>query len=153
MPLSLHCAAFATGQTIPQPFTGDGADVSPALGWSGVPPGTRSFALIMDDPDAPGGTWVHWVVYDLPATQTSLPEGVPTIVAVEGGARQGKNSWGKIGYGGPAPPPGAPHRYVFKLYALSGLTNLKGGVTQSTLLVAMKGKVLGEAQWLGRYGR
>jgi Raf kinase inhibitor-like YbhB/YbcL family protein len=153
MPFSLHCAAFANGATIPKPFTGDGADASPALTWSGAPAATKAFALIMDDPDAPVGTWVHWVIYDIPATQTSLPESIPALATIDGGARQGKSSWGKLGYGGPSPPPGSPHRYFFKLYALSAPTNLKSGVTKETLLVAIKGKVLSEAQWMGRYGR
>ena len=153
MPLTLHCEAFSNGGTIPQKFTGDGEDISPGVSWSGVPPGTKSLALVMDAPAAPAGTWVHWLVYDLPPTQTALAEGVPTLATIDGGARQGKNSWGKLGYGGPAPPPGPPHRYIFKVYALSAMTNLRSGVTKETLLVATKGKVLGEAQWLGRYGR
>lgn len=153
MRFALHCPEFASGAAIPRQFTGDGADVSPALSWSGIPAGTKAFALVMDDPDAPGGAWVHWLVYDMPATQTSLPGIVPTIAAVEGGARQGKNSGGKLGYCGPAPPPGPEHRYFFRLYGLSGPTNLKSGVTRETLMVAIKGKVLGEAVWVGRYGR
>lgn len=151
--MTLHCSAFPNGGNVPPKFTGDGENVSPELSWSGVPAGAKSFALVMDDPDAPAGTWVHWVVYDIPVAQKSLGEGVPTLATIDGGARQGKNSWGNLGYGGPAPPPGPPHRYIFKLYALSAMTNLRSGVTKETLQVAMKGKVLGEAQWLGRYGR
>ena len=153
MPLVLQCPEFPSGATIPQRFTEDGANVSPPLQWVGTPTGTGAYALVMDDPDAPGGTWVHWVVYDMPAMQTSLSGIVPALRSVEGGARQGKNSWGKIGYGGPAPPPGPAHRYFFRLYALSAPTNLKSGVTRESLMVAIKGKVLGEAVWMGRYGR
>src|SRR5574341_1376193 len=109
MPFAIQCPAFANGETIPARLTADGADVSPPLSWSGAPAGTKSFALIMDDPDAPAGSWVHWLVYDIPPTQTSLPAIVPGTATIEGGARHGKNSWGKLGYGGPAPPPGPAH--------------------------------------------
>jgi len=149
----LHCAAFPNEGAIPKKFTGDGPDVSPALRWTGAPAGTKALALIVDDPDAPMGTWVHWVVYDLAPTETSLPEGVPKGATLAGGARQGKNSWGDQGYGGPAPPPGDPHRYYFKLYALSEPTRLGPGATKQKVLAAMQGKKLGEAQWMGRYGR
>src|SRR5262245_49510912 len=104
MSLSLRTRAFESGAPIPEKYTADGKDVSPALEWTGAPEGTRAFALIMDDPDAPVGTWVHWVVYDLPAATTSLGEGA----ALPSGARSGKNSWNKTGYGGPSPPPGKP---------------------------------------------
>src|SRR5216683_6772325 len=118
MSLQLTTSAFPSQGTIPKKFTCDGSDVSPPLAWSGAPPGTRSFALIVDDPDAPVGTWVHWVLYDLPANTKELAEGVPKQEQLSNGARQGRNDFRKIGYGGPCPPPGKPHRYFFKLYAL-----------------------------------
>src|SRR5258708_29814808 len=118
--MSLHVttSAFPSEGTIPKKFTCDGPDLSPPLAWLGAPPGTQSFALILDDPDAPVGTWVHWVLYDLPADTGELPEGVARQEQLASGARQGRNDFGKIGYSGPCPPPGKPHRYLFKLYAL-----------------------------------
>src|SRR5262249_49137334 len=108
--------AFQPGLTIPKPYTGDGADRSPPLAWSEPPAGTQSLALICDDPDAPRGTWVHWVLFNLPAPTRELAEGVPTTETLGNGAKQGKNDFGNLGYGGPAPPHGEPHRYCFQLY-------------------------------------
>lgn len=119
MGLQVTSTAFSPGETIPKKFTCDGPDVSPQLAWNETPVGTESFALIADDPDAPGGTWVHWVLYDLPASVRMLPEGVAKQEQLPSGARQGRNDFGKIGYGGPCPPPGKPHRYFFKPYALA----------------------------------
>src|SRR5262245_51550310 len=110
MALTLSSPAFAAGAEIPKEYTCDGADRSPALGWSGAPANTRTFALIADDPDAPVGTWVHWVVYDLPAAATQLPQGVPTAEALPGGGTHGVNDFRRVGYGGPCPPAGKPHR-------------------------------------------
>src|SRR5262245_50894443 len=111
MALTVTSTAFREGQPIPKQHTGDGKDVSPPLQWSAVPEGTKGLALVCEDPDAPRGTWTHWVLFNLPATTQGLPEGVPAQETVLGGARQGKNDFGKLGYGGPAPPRGKPHRY------------------------------------------
>lgn len=153
MSLKLTSPAFAEGQPIPAKYTGDGPDVSPPLQWSGVPAGAKSLALICDDPDAPVGTWVHWVLYGLPASATELPENVPPQETLPSGARQGVNDFGRVGYGGPAPPPGKPHRYYFKLYALDTELNLKPKATKQELLRAMQGHILAEGQLMGTYQR
>jgi Raf kinase inhibitor-like YbhB/YbcL family protein len=151
--MQLTSAAFNEGGTIPKEYTADGRDVSPPLKWSGVPDGVKSFALIGDDPDAPRGTWVHWVLYNLPADGRELPEGVPAQDTLDNGAKQGTNDFHKVGYGGPSPPPGKPHRYFFKLYALDTTVDLKAGATKAQLVGAMKGHVLGEGELIGKYGR
>jgi Raf kinase inhibitor-like YbhB/YbcL family protein len=153
MPITIKSSAFAPGAAIPAKFTGDGANVSPPLTWNGVPPGAKSLALICDDPDAPAGTWVHWVLYGLPATASDLPEKVPASETLSNNAKQGMNDFKKIGYGGPAPPPGKPHRYYFTLYALDVELALKAGETKQELLHAMKEHVLGEGQLMGTYQR
>jgi Raf kinase inhibitor-like YbhB/YbcL family protein len=153
MKFELSSPAFGAGADIPKQYTGDGKDVSPPLRWAEPPQGTKSFALICDDPDAPRGTWVHWVLFNLPADRRQLEEGVPTDGELPGGARQGKNDFGKIGYGGPAPPPGKPHRYYFRLYALDGPLDLAAGATRSQVVTAMKGHILAEGELMGRYGR
>src|SRR5437660_8779490 len=144
---------FSQGEVIPKKFTCDAQDVSPKLEWKGPPANTESFALIVDDPDAPAGTWVHWVLYDIPAGARELPEHVPGQEQLASGARQGRNDFGKIGYGGPCPPPGKPHRYFFKLYALDTKLNLKSGVTKAELERAMKSHILAQAELIGKYGR
>jgi Raf kinase inhibitor-like YbhB/YbcL family protein len=153
MTFQLSTTAFSSGGPIPKKFTCDGPDVSPALTWNEPPAGTQAFALIMDDPDAPVGTWVHWVLYDLPASERGLPEGVPKEAEVPSGARQGRNDFRKIGYGGPCPPAGSTHRYFFKLYALSSTTQLNSGATKADLEGAIKGHVLAQAELVGRYNR
>ncbi len=153
MALKLTSTAFTPSGSIPKKFTCDGPDVSPALAWTDAPAGTQSLSLIMDDPDAPVGTWVHWVLYDLPANTRELPEGVPKDNQLSNGARQGRNDFGRIGYGGPCPPPGPAHRYFFKLYALDAKTNLKAGATKAELERAMKGRILAQAELMGRYQR
>ena len=153
MPLQITSVAFSAGETIPKKFTCDGPDVSPKLSWNEPPAKTQSFALIMDDPDAPVGTWVHWVLFDLPADTKELSEGVAKQDQLSNGARQGRNDFGKIGYGGPCPPPGKPHRYFFKLYALDSKLNLKAGATKADIERAMKGHILAQAELMGRYGR
>jgi Raf kinase inhibitor-like YbhB/YbcL family protein len=153
MSIELTSTAFQAGATIPKPYTGDGEDRSPPLRWSEPPPGTRSLALICDDPDAPRGTWVHWVLFNLPAEARELEEGVPATLTFGNGAKQGKNDFGNIGYGGPAPPRGKPHRYFFKLYALDAAVDLPAGATKAQLVDAMKGHVLAEGQLVGNYGR
>ena len=151
--LKLTSSAFQAETTIPKKHTCDGQDFSPPLAWSDPPPGTKAFALILDDPDAPGGTWVHWVLYDLPGDARNLPENVPKTSELANGARQGRNDFPRIGYGGPCPPHGPAHRYVFKLYALDGTLGLQPGLTKARVEKAMEGHVLGQTQLIGRYGR
>jgi Raf kinase inhibitor-like YbhB/YbcL family protein len=151
MILTSHC--FADGSTIPSQFTADGANASPALAWSGAPGNTKSFALICEDPDAPRGTWIHWVVYNLPPDCAELPESVSPNGALPTGAEEGSNSWSKVGYGGPSPPPGKPHRYIFRLFALDAVLKVLHRPTKAQLEQAMKGHILASAQWLGKYGR
>jgi Raf kinase inhibitor-like YbhB/YbcL family protein len=153
MKIELNSTAFTEGANIPKQYTGDGKDVSPPLRWPEPPPGTKSFALICDDPDAPRGTWLHWVLFNLPADQRQLDEAVPAQETLDNGAKQGKNDFRKIGYGGPAPPPGKPHRYFFKLYALDTTLDLAAGASKDQLLAAMKEHILAEGQLMGQYGR
>ena len=153
MGFKLESPAFDHGGRIPRKYTCDGEEISPPLEWSGAPAGTRSFALICDDPDAPMGTWVHWVLYDLPSDTSSLPEGLPNQREFSNGAKSGKNSWGKHGYGGPCPPSGV-HRYFFRLYALDIPTlGLPAGARKHQVLEAMRGHILAQAEWMGRYSR
>jgi Raf kinase inhibitor-like YbhB/YbcL family protein len=151
-PLTLTSDAFAHGQSIPAKYTCVGRNISPALSWGEPPAGTQSFALIMEDPDAPGGTWVHWVLYNIPASTRSLPENLPVtgknVPEGQGLPFTGKNSWGDIGYGGPCPPSGT-HRYFFKLYALDETVGLLPGANMGELLKAMQGHTLGEGELMG----
>jgi Raf kinase inhibitor-like YbhB/YbcL family protein len=151
--ITIRSAAFADGEAIPAQHTCSGADLSPPLTWEGVPLGTRSLALICDDPDAPGKTWVHWVLYGLPAGTTLLPGGLPSDPELADGSRQGVNDFGRSGYGGPCPPPGAPHRYFFKIYALEVELDLPPGASKRELLVAMEGHVLDEGALMGTFER
>jgi Raf kinase inhibitor-like YbhB/YbcL family protein len=151
--MKVTSSAFQAGQAIPAKYTCEGADISPPLEWSGVPAAAKSLALICDDPDAPGGTWVHWVLYDLPVTATDLAERVPPAESLPFGAQQGINGFRRVGYGGPCPPPGKPHRYYFKLYALDVDLVLKPRTTKQELLRAMDGHILAEAQLMGTYQR
>jgi len=153
MAMELKSTAFGNAEFIPSKHTGEGPDVSPQLAWSDVPQATKSFALICDDPDAPMGDWVHWVIYDIPAESRSLEENIPEATTIAGGIKQGKNNFGRSGYGGPMPPPGKPHRYFFKLYALDTMLNLPAGLTKQGLLKAMEGHVLEQAQLMGKYKR
>ena len=152
-PIHVTSEAFQEGGTIPRAHTCDGADESPPLAWAGVPEECKSLALIADDPDAPMGTWVHWVLYNLPADTRNLPEGVSMKRTLENGASQGKTDFGRIGYGGPCPPSGKPHRYDFKVYALDVKLNLSPGATKEQLLRAMEGHILAQGQLMGKYGR
>jgi Raf kinase inhibitor-like YbhB/YbcL family protein len=154
-PLSIELTStgFGQGTTIPKQYTGDGADRSPPLAWSEPPSGTKSLALVCDDPDAPLGTWVHWVLFNLPAQTRELAEGLPTTETLGNGAKQGKNDFGNIGYGGPAPPSGTSHRYYFRLYALDVTLDQLPGATKAQLVDAMKGHVLAEGRLVGNYGR
>lgn len=151
--MNLQALAFKPGADIPAQFTCDGSNISPALGWITPPTGTQSFALVMEDPDAPGQTWIHWVLYDLPATERELPEGVAPKPTLPSGARQGRNDFGKTGYGGPCPPRGPAHRYYFKLYALDNRLGLPAGATRAQVDRSMRGHVLAEAEVMGRYRR
>lgn len=150
--MEIKSPAFKEGELIPSKYTCDGPDISPPLEWSDAPAGTRSFALISDDPDAPVGTWVHWVIFNIPANVNKLDEDVPKKDVLSNGARQGRNDFGRIGYGGPCPP-GGTHRYYFKLYALDKELDLKAGSTKRDLLKAMEGHVLAEAYLMGKYKR
>jgi Raf kinase inhibitor-like YbhB/YbcL family protein len=157
MAIPIASQAFSSGGTIPTLYTCDGKDVSPPLTWSGIPEKARSIALICDDPDAPRGTWTHWVLFDLPANISGLGEGVPPqerVTVAPGGATalQGKNDFGKTGYGGPCPPSGT-HRYFFRIYALDTELGLGPKTTRQDLLRAIKGHVLAEGELMGRYSR
>lgn len=152
MTMHLSSPAFTNGQAIPAEHTCDGRNDSPPLRWTGVPDGTKSFALICDDPDAPGG-WVHWVLYNLPATARELPARVPALEKLPDGAGQGVSDFKRLGYGGPCPPPGKQHRYFFKLHALDRDLKLKPMATKPALLEAMKGHVLADATVMGTYER
>ena len=149
--LQLTSSAFAAGGAIPKRFTCDGEDVPPPLAWTGAPAGTRSFALVVDDPDAPMGTWVHWVLYDLPDTTAALPEAV-TASTLPPGTHEGTNSWKRTGYGGPCPPSGR-HRYFHKLYALDIVLPDLDRPTRAELEKAMAGHVLAQTELVGTYQR
>lgn len=153
MSLELTSEAFDDGADIPAVHTCDGRDVSPPLVIAGVPEEAETLVLIADDPDAPRGTWVHWVLYGLPADGGRLPEGVPPEARVRGGARQGENDFGKLGYGGPCPPPGETHRYFFRLYALDGDPGLEPGLTKAEVLEAVEPMLLESCELMGRYRR
>ena len=153
MSITLTSTAFQDGQPIPIKYTCQGLDVSPALQWSVAPPTAKGLVLICDDPDAPGGTWVHWVLYNLSARATGLPEGVATTDTLNNGARQGVNDFKRIGYGGPCPPPGGPHRYFFKLFAVDIDVTLKPRATKAEVLRAIEGHVIAEGQLMGTYQR
>ena len=152
MAFELTSTAFGNGETIPQKYTCDGPDISPPLQWTKPPAGTKSLALICDDPDAPAGIWVHWVIYGLSSDTSKLSEGVPKEKMLENG-RQGENDFGRIGYGGPCPPKGPAHRYFFKLYALDMGPVLSPGMTKAQLLKALEGHILAKAEFMGRYRR
>ena len=149
----LSSPAFAPNADIPRKYTCDGPDLSPPLRWTAPPPPTKGLALIADDPDAPGGTWVHWVIYAISVETRELPEAVKKVGTLPSGARQGRNDFGKLGYGGPCPPKGPAHRYVFTLYALDAPPSLKPGATKADLVKAMERHILAKAELIGRYGR
>jgi hypothetical protein len=151
--MELSSPAFPEGGNIPAKYTCEGQNISPPLEWSQVPSGTNSFALIMDDPDAPGGTFTHWVLFNLPSDIHKLPEAVPSQKELTNSARQGKNDFRKIGYGGPCPPPGRPHRYCFTLYALDEPLPLSSGASKKQVLNSMKGHILASGKLTGIYRR
>ncbi len=150
--MKLESLAFKENGMIPSIYTCDGQNISPPLGWNTPPTGTQSLALIVDDPDAPGQTFVHWVLYDLPPEIHQLPKGVPTEPTLSSGGVQGKNDFGKFGYGGPCPPSGI-HRYFFKLYALDRELGLEAGATKAKVEAAMNGHILAATELVGRYAR
>lgn len=152
MSIDVASSAFEEGGAIPTRYTCDGMDVSPPLSWGSVPGGTRSLALIADDPDAPGGTFVHWVLYNLPPDTRQLPEDVPNRETLPSGAAQGVNGAGRVGYMGPCPP-GGTHRYFFKVYALDTGLDLGAGATREDLVSVIDGHVLAEGQLMGTYRR
>ena len=151
--MKLTSSAFTDGGTIPTQYTCDGANLSPPLHWANTPPATRAFALICHDPDATGGDWVHWVIYGIPAHATGLPENMAANDTLADGSIQGVNGNARIGYGGPCPPPGRPHRYVFTLYALDSDPALGPGLAKPDLQRAIHGRILAEAQLIGLYQR
>jgi len=152
MSIEITSSAFAHEAAIPQKFSCKGEDVSPALAWGEPPAGTQSFALIMDDPDAPAGTWVHWVLFNIPASTRGLPEAFPSDATLPDGSMSGKNSWGKTGYGGPCPPSGT-HRYFFKLYALDEMLGISAGATKGELEKAMVGHILATGELMGTFSK
>lgn len=151
--MQLTSAAFKNGESIPEQYTCEGKNISPPLAWTGAPAGTRSFVLIVDDPDAPHGVWTHWVVFDLPANTTELPEDTPKSQSITGNAKQGTNDFKQVGYGGPCPPPGKPHRYFFKLFALDTMLDLKPGSSKTQIEAAIAQHVLAQGQLVGTYQR
>ena len=149
----LSSSAFETESSIPQQFSCDGRNISPELSWSSAPAGTKSFALIMHDPDAPiEGGYTHWLVYNIPAAAHHLPENVPNQDKLPGGGMQGRNDSGKYGYTGPCPPSGT-HRYYFRLYALDSELDSRAGASKAGFEKAIEGHVLAKAELLGRYKR
>ena len=150
--IKLTSSAFKEGETIPRQYTCDGVNISPPLEWTGVPKSAKTIALIADDPDAPAGTWVHWVLYNLPADNIGLVENLPATEDLKAGGLHGKNDFGKVGYGGPCPPSGT-HRYFFKIYALDDELQLKAGATKADLEKAMQGHIVAQGQLMGTYSR
>ena len=147
---SLASTAFKEGEMIPKKYTCDGPDISPPLEWHGVPAEAKSLALIVEDPDAPMGTWVHWVIFNIPPGTSGLPEHASAGKTLPDGAVQGRNDFRKIGYGGPCPP-GGTHRYFFLLYGLDTMLKLPAGSTKADLVRAMEGHIVGKAQLMGKY--
>jgi Raf kinase inhibitor-like YbhB/YbcL family protein len=152
MAIIISSTAFTDGDMIPRDYTCDGKDISPPLAWTGVPEGTKSLAMICDDPDAPMGTWVHWVLFNIPATVNGLSQNIPSDEVLENGAIHGINDFRRLGYGGPCPP-GGTHRYYFKIYALDTELSLEPGINKAKLLKAMDGHIIAEGQLMGRYKR
>ncbi|MFP4407359.1 MAG: YbhB/YbcL family Raf kinase inhibitor-like protein [Spirochaetaceae bacterium] len=150
--MKLTSTAFSEGSAIPEQYSCDGQDISPPLHWQDVPAGTETFVLIADDPDAPVGTWVHWVIYDIPSRARELQENYPKQEVDSDGSKQGTNDFKKIGYGGPCPP-GGTHRYFFKLYALDTSLDAEAGLSKKEIVKRMEGHVLDEAQLMGTYSR
>ena len=153
MTLTISSSSFRNGGTIPKKYTCDAADVSPHLAWTEPPAATKTFALLVDDPDAPVGNWNHWTMWNLPPSLRGLAEGVSKEARLPDGTEQGRNDFRKTGYNGPCPPPGKPHHYVFKLFALDASLGLKSGSGNKDLEAVMKGHILAQSEWMGTYGR
>ena len=153
MALVLSSSAFKDQEQIPRKYTGDGADLSPPLSWEGVPENAKGLVLICDDPDAPAGTWDHWILYDITPGATNLEEGIPSGEVVPGIGKQGRNDFGNLSYGGPAPPRGKPHRYFFRLFAVDAPTGLRPGATKDKVLSAIKDHTLAKTELVGLYSR
>ncbi len=153
MGLTLTSKAFAQGEAIPEEYAHNGRNVSPPLRWDDPPSGTKSFAVVCVDPDAPHGTFAHWVLFNMPASSRELLEAVPQEASFPDGAMHGSNDFGKMGYGGPEPPPGNPHRYVFTLYALDNMLGIPAGASREEFLAAIKGHILAESPLTGTYAR
>ena len=151
--LTLTSPSIVPGRPIPVKFTCQGSDVSPRLDWSRAPSGTKSFALIVDDPDAPSGRWVHWVVFNIPAAVASLAEGTASSEQLADGSRNGRNDFKRLGYNGPCPPAGPAHRYDFRLYALDRTLDLPAGATKADVERVMAGHILAQAELLGTFQR
>jgi Raf kinase inhibitor-like YbhB/YbcL family protein len=152
MAFRISSRAFPAGGPIPLHYTADGDDVSPPLEWAAVPAGTKTLSLVCEDPDAPGGTFVHWVVYNIPTSVVLFPEAFPPLRSLPNGTRQGVNDFGGIGYRGPAPPSGI-HRYFFKLYAASAVLDAEEGVRKAQLEKWLQRRIVGQAETMGTYGR
>ena len=153
MAFRIQSPAFEDKGDLPAKYTCDGENISPPLAWTEAPQGTKSFALITDDPDSSSGTWVHWVLYDLPVETTQLQEGIQSTEILADGSKHGITDFRKADYGGPCPPPGNAHRYIFKLYALDQMLGLPPKASKAELLVAMNGHVLAHAEVVGNYKR
>ncbi len=151
--MKISVRGFESGSEIPIKFTCDGPDVSPEVYWEGLPEGTRSIAIIMDDPDAPSGLFTHWIAYNIPAGESGLHENFPKVGKTESGIIQGKNDFGRAGYGGPCPPRGKPHRYFFRIYALNSVGPAEPDLGRKQIDAALEGKIIGEAHYLGTYKR
>jgi Raf kinase inhibitor-like YbhB/YbcL family protein len=152
MGIQIKSPVFQDGTPIPEKYTCDGLDVSPPLEWTDVPEGTKTLAIVCDDPDAPMKTWLHWIIFNIPGDVDRLPENVPPEKELENGAKQGMNDFHKIGYGGPCPPSGS-HRCFFKIYALDTILDLPAGASKPQLMIAMEGHVLAQAHLMGTYTR
>lgn len=153
MAFRLTSPSFQANEAIARKYTCDGTDVSVPLDWTDPPQGTKSFTLMVEDPDAPSGTWVHWLIYDIPPNVRQLEEGIPAEAVLDDGSKQGVNDFRNIGYGGPCPPRGPAHHYVFKLYALNAMTHLKPAAGREDLLRALSGHVLEQTSLTGLYKR
>ena len=151
--ISIQAEGFNEGDMIPDEFTCKGRDISPSISWKGIPAGTQSITLIMDDPDAPGGTFVHWVIYNIPSQTWNLPKGMPQDKTLADGSMQGMTDFGQPGYGGPWPSSGKTHRYFFKVYALDMKINLPAQASKNQVESAMKGHILAEGALMGTYRR